>query len=440
MTRETKVGLIVGLAFITVFAVILSHKGTQPRAAISSEMGPLVDAGSVLEKPQPSVSHAKAPQGPVKPPAVLPDTSIVSNAAATAKVAAPTNSTADNATRGVAGNNDRPLVPLPEFPRNGDASAERRDASGKTQNTWLDGTPDASEGNTLSTTLTRTAPPLAKPESPPTPEVKPTVTPEPELKQEPPPEAKPAVKQEYVAQKGDTLYRIAGKMYGSSSKKGIDAIVAANPKDLPNPNSVRAGMKLVIPELPADKFEAADFPPRGKSTQANKTDELTAKKTALTSKTEVATTDTGASPPDAAGSATLPPKPSIANRTDMTVKPEVTAKTDAGKADKTAKKTKLDPNSRTSPMVASAGGLDSKKSDRLHTVKDRETLGDIAQKYLGSSTRWKEIYKLNEGKYPDPARIRAGAQLKLPPNKASSSQSEPASDTSGQNGNSNSGA
>ena len=35
MTKETKIGLLVGLAFIILFAIILSEKGTPPTSAVS---------------------------------------------------------------------------------------------------------------------------------------------------------------------------------------------------------------------------------------------------------------------------------------------------------------------------------------------------------------------------------------------------------------------
>lgn len=51
-------------------------------------------------------------------------------------------------------------------------------------------------------------------------------------------------------------------------------------------------------------------------------------------------------------------------------------------------------------------------SARLYVVKGGDTLSEIAQRELGSARRWQEIVALNPGL--DPARLRAGKQLRLP--------------------------
>ena len=49
---------------------------------------------------------------------------------------------------------------------------------------------------------------------------------------------------------------------------------------------------------------------------------------------------------------------------------------------------------------------------RTYTVRDGDTLGEIAQRLLGSSKRWPEIVKLNG--IDDPDVVPVGTMLKLP--------------------------
>lgn len=51
---------------------------------------------------------------------------------------------------------------------------------------------------------------------------------------------------------------------------------------------------------------------------------------------------------------------------------------------------------------------------RTHRVKKGDTLGKIAQKYLGRSNRYPEIVKLNKSKIKNPNRLSVGWVLKIP--------------------------
>lgn len=53
---------------------------------------------------------------------------------------------------------------------------------------------------------------------------------------------------------------------------------------------------------------------------------------------------------------------------------------------------------------------------KLYTVKDGDTLSDIARKQLGSTKRWNEIYELNRERISDPSRLYVGTTLRLPKN------------------------
>jgi nucleoid-associated protein YgaU len=51
---------------------------------------------------------------------------------------------------------------------------------------------------------------------------------------------------------------------------------------------------------------------------------------------------------------------------------------------------------------------------RTHTVAKGETLSQIAQKYLGSPAKWREIYEVNKAVIADPDRLKLGTVLKIP--------------------------
>jgi len=69
------------------------------------------------------------------------------------------------------------------------------------------------------------------------------------------------------------------------------------------------------------------------------------------------------------------------------------------------------------PSEGAGNGKGAPSGVRTYVVQPRETLGEIAQRELGTYRRWTEIQSLNEGL--DPAKLRAGMKLKLPSSAAS---------------------
>ena len=56
-----------------------------------------------------------------------------------------------------------------------------------------------------------------------------------------------------------------------------------------------------------------------------------------------------------------------------------------------------------------------KTGERLHEVREGESLFAIAEDHLGSGVRWREVYELNKARIGhDPAALRVGLILKLP--------------------------
>ncbi len=163
----------------------------------------------------------------------------------------------------------------------------------------------------------------------------------------------------------------------------------------------------MIPELPADKFEAATFPPTGRSV---KDDQLAARSTPT--KTDADNT------PEAPRSTRAPvtksdtAKPTVARSDAPPARLPTFGNTGfSSGADKAADSNKGDTMLAKADEKSAAAKSD---ASRMHTMRDKETLGDLARKYLGSSSRWKEIYKLNQSRYPDPSKIPAGAQIAIP--------------------------
>jgi len=51
----------------------------------------------------------------------------------------------------------------------------------------------------------------------------------------------------------------------------------------------------------------------------------------------------------------------------------------------------------------------------VHVVGPGESLGSIAMRYYGDSSRWQRIYDANRAAIPDPNALRIGTRLTIPP-------------------------
>lgn len=52
--------------------------------------------------------------------------------------------------------------------------------------------------------------------------------------------------------------------------------------------------------------------------------------------------------------------------------------------------------------------------DVIYHVKPGDTLGEISQRFLGTSTRWRQIVEANPGRIPDPDRLAVGTRIVIP--------------------------
>ena len=225
MTRETKIGLLVGLAFVLMFGILISNY-------LSSTNEP---AGAPLRAAADTVRSGLGQPGtddvaPVlrAPAVVIPQQAVVTNEELNHHTAQPPV---------------RFVAPAPQAP--GQAITPAPPAAG---GTVVDRLQQAAHQLGEEIVPAKSAGPVV--------DVTPQVDPQPKVDQ---PVVKPAVKT-YVAQTGDSLGAIALKAYGSSCRANREAIVAANPGLAANRDLIVAGRSYVIPPLATAPTAAAPAP------------------------------------------------------------------------------------------------------------------------------------------------------------------------------------
>ncbi|MBI4579389.1 MAG: LysM peptidoglycan-binding domain-containing protein [Planctomycetes bacterium] len=442
MTRETKIGLLVGLAFIVVFAVLLSHTGTvpppggipQPILASKDVPGSAVLDGTLhQEAGRPSAPRVGEDSGtpgthPAAEPARRPSEALVSS--------------------------DRPGdddLPAPSILNAGPA-IELADAS-RPRDGLVGG-----EAPATIVGIHRRAPALPEVETPqPTPRPDPpSVSPMPTatgvvvaIASKTAPPLKVAPPKEYVVQDRDTITRIAERHYGTSSPRVIQLLVRSNEGRIKNADTVIRGQKLLIPDLPPEMFEnAPGFDVRlatGRARDAT-TEELLNHAVGVRKAPQPGVAKSGA----ATGTREMTEKPvagalPVLDLGDlMPVRPlsAPPSKETKPAGDTTAARDKAkDPRDSNSGKDVKAAGRESRptksneareskppprdssppakalvekdgKGYRWYEIKPNDTLGAIAREELGSAQRWEDIKRLNSG--VDPHRMRVGERIRLP--------------------------
>jgi nucleoid-associated protein YgaU len=394
MTRETKIGLLVGLGFIVVFAMLLSHSAPAPSPGDALQLAKArSEAASKLQRP-----IDRAPVEPVGAP---------SAGGAIAVDASPSPVAADKPEPG------SDLSPLPN-PAALDPPVTRVVVNNESARTEASPT-GSSESDVLE--MTRMAPalpePVVEPEvtaRPETPSVSPQPAPQPAEPARAVPSPVPPPAKEYVVQKGQTLGQIAKAVYGTSSPKVMDFLVSANKAHVKNRNSVVEGQKLNVPQLPPDMFEPVGTSLNvGKpdAAQASKINDLINNRQAPGAKSPEPSAMTRIDPPLSAEKLETPAAPPA--KTDLALKSEKSEPKSGPKAPKTDLSLKSE---KLETAMAKASDDKASKDSRVYEVQTKETFSSIAREQLGSTTLWKEIAKLNKG--VDPAKIKPGTKLKLP--------------------------
>lgn len=337
MTRETKIGLLVGLAFIVVFAMLLSHTG--PAAAPGD--------GIQIVKPlneSPALAlndHGSELRGPLAPEE---------------------DTFAQASPQPVDVSRPEAVTPLVELPR-----PEVLESSGGTPPavvtdppaTGMELLPPTHEGvasmleGHRSAEFTRVAPPLPEPVTVPqqTPRATvPTVTTPvdqeenvvvlaaPQAPELPTPSG--VESREYTVRKGQTLVQIAKDVYGTAATPVIDYLVKSNKDRIKNRHFVVEGQKILTPTLPSDLFEPV--------TSLN-----------------------------------------VARATDRVA--SLNELINSGPTTRQAPMVR-EPGRRSES--------ESKVRERFYEVKLNQTFSSIAREELGSEARWREIQKLNKNLDP----------------------------------------
>lgn len=233
MTRETKIGLLVGLAFIIVIGILLSDhmtSTTQPPQAALAETARTV--GSSVTAPAPT-NPQPAPIGQTPP--ITPSNPVPTRV----ELHPPTTPVAQHG-----------ASPITQIGIGGPAAPPQQPQSPiairQTEPPIVPQPPQAPEGTQSldNRTLVQTNPPVPQPQA----------------------------KKEYVAQAGDNLSKLATKMLGSNSKANRDAIVKANPSLQKNPDLIVEGRGYVIPQLSATPGAAPAPTPPSVASNGNTTE------------------------------------------------------------------------------------------------------------------------------------------------------------------------
>ncbi len=252
MTRETKIGLLVGLGFIVVFAVLLSHTGSVPPVGdgmpTASRDGGLQD--TLVGRALPRSDFQSRVSTPIKE---------VSGGVAAAPASPGTGLVSRGSEQGRG-----PVSPLSH-------GLPRPEALGPSPTEWtameargpIDGhrvgLAPLSATEPVTTVERRVAPALPaqpieidRPE-PTVPAAPPRMSPSPDVKPERGPSSPPtreAEPREYLVQKGETLGEIAKRHYGTANMRAVEFLATSNKmKDV---HTVREGQRLAIPALPPE--------------------------------------------------------------------------------------------------------------------------------------------------------------------------------------------
>jgi nucleoid-associated protein YgaU len=191
----------------------------------------------------------------------------------------------------------------------------------------------------------------------------------------------------YKVRKGDSLTRIAQRVFGSSEQRHQQMLIDANPKIAKRVNKLYVGEVLTIPSIPgvAAASERASGQPSG--TVAVKQAESDGKKESKPATVAAV-----------AASTTKKKSASADNSGKGTKRTTVAAAQRPSRSGKKGRK-------------ASSGGETA--TERWYTIRGSDSLASIARDVLKDSRRWRELADVNGLR--DPNKIIPGMRLKLPP-------------------------
>lgn len=260
MTRETKIGLLVGLAFIIVIGILLSDhltSSTEPPPAAISQAGPT--ARSAITTP---IRHTQPPAGETVAPQVTPNQQVPTandlvprpQPVKIVQVDTPTNEPVTiQSSQAVQQQNEPPqnvvAITPPTNPPANETQQQRDNFERSIQQQLAQQQNQQPQSEPVPAPVTMQQTPRGN---------DPVLN---KLNQEAAKFGEAVVSMDgdkknagfiatkYKAEPGDTLSKIATKMYGTSTKPLREAIVEANPSLKENPNLVIEGRTYVIPAV-----------------------------------------------------------------------------------------------------------------------------------------------------------------------------------------------
>ena len=240
MTRETKIGLLMGLGFIVVFAVLLLQTGPKPRPGGDLPMMLSQYGNSATSRPEAltRLPEAAVSRRPATEPAGSARESIPD---ALTQAPEPWNMTLPSPAI-LGGRPDYSDLGPGGSAMTDDLTAGSRKPAGTSEITPI-----------LRVAPTNDVMPSVRPDKPtssPQPAVTPGATPPDSPADSSPVQNDSAVPGIHVVQKGETLVKIARKHYSNTSTPVLDFLMRSNRGKLKDPHYVVEGQKLMIPVLP----------------------------------------------------------------------------------------------------------------------------------------------------------------------------------------------
>ncbi|MEP0841090.1 MAG: LysM peptidoglycan-binding domain-containing protein [Phycisphaerae bacterium] len=443
MTRETKIGLLVGLGFIVVFAVLLSHNGANPTQPGPAPRAAVVPAGSLSQPQASSLVPPVAAAGDTAPAVAVPAPGMGRHD--------PSSGTLTEGT----GGSDLPTpieLQLPLLTRSEPGASGQGEMEGAVAAALPREQVDLEAGR-------RVAPPVVAAPAPTVRQGEPIMTAAPadagdssvvletggDL-QTPTGDSHAAVPpaKPHTIKKGETLVSITRAVYNDSSPKVIEFLAEAN--KIKDPGKVFEGQTLMIPPLPPD-LQAAKVATEQRDRNLRQigqlVNEIPLARGGGRRAPEPVRPDGGKSPGDrkstrsvladsATGSTQVKPQPAPEDRVELIpigagrrsgeASPRPPEKIEAaptgsqrtnradkpGTADKPVGKDNKTDNKSAKPRKRT----DRPGGGRWYEIQPNDTFSSIAQRHLGSSQRWSEIKDLN--KDVDPARMKPGMRIRLP--------------------------
>ena len=432
MTKETKIGLLVGLAFIILFAIILSEKGAPQRDAKSPHFAsgvdrtsdgltpasPLQDGGRVpvenhlnaivqptqiatgnvlTEEPIISADPIDEDSLPPLPEAVMKSFGPPDDAVAASTITPPVDAAVDT----VAINTPRGGIPSHSVTP-GPAMMPARGVFNPTLTSPMTspriGAPIiGNDGVVGEHGLIATGPEPAAPPIDRSATMNPAVATT---------DAPTVIRATHTVKDGDCVSKIAAEYYGRSTPDRIKLLENANKDVLKQKKGIRAGDKIKIPELAGyeDRFEAvAGFTQPRNSTA---TPDARSRDASIVSESAdiVSAGDMGRDEPFEIkdGSPRVPKaipeatKPSAGGL--VMVKPPIDEHANAS----------IDGHAGPEPRSRMS-------KTRWYEVQSGDTLSKIARRELGNERQHKAIYKMNRDVLTNRHTLKPGTKLRLPP-------------------------